>query len=55
VFRQLAAGEAPFAPGDPMATGVLIGRQEAFHRIARYLNLPEEAVWELLSGQRSDP
>lgn len=48
------AREAPFVPGDPMATGVLIGRQEAFHRIARYLNLPEDAVWELLSGQRSD-
>lgn len=59
VLRDLAgfcrAREAPFVPGDPMATGVLIGRQEAFQRIARYLNLPEEAVWELVSGQRSDP
>lgn len=48
------AREAPFVPGDPMATGVLIGRQETFHRIARYLNLPEETVWDLLAGPRSD-
>jgi hypothetical protein len=32
------AREAPFVAGDAMATGVLIGRQEVFHRIARYLN-----------------
>jgi len=33
------AREAPFVAGDAMATGILIGRQEVFHRIARYLNL----------------
>jgi hypothetical protein len=33
------ARSAPFVAGDAMATGVLIGRQEVFHRIARYLNL----------------
>lgn len=48
------AREAPFVPGDPMATGVLIGRQEVFHRVARYLNLPEETVWGLLAGERND-
>jgi hypothetical protein len=36
------ARSAPFVAGDAMATGVLIGRQEVFHRIARYLNLE---VW----------
>jgi hypothetical protein len=38
-----------------MATGVLIGRQEVFHRIARYLNLSEREVWELISNQRGEP
>jgi hypothetical protein len=33
------ARTAPFVAGDAMATGVLIGRQEVFYRIARYLNL----------------
>jgi hypothetical protein len=33
------AGTAPFVAGDAMATGVLIGWQEVFYRIARYLNL----------------
>ena len=37
-----------------MATGVLIGRQEVFHRIARYLNLSEAEVWELVSGRQGD-
>ena len=48
------ARSAPFVAGDPMATGVLIGRQEVFHRIARYLNLSEQAVWEIVSNQRGD-
>lgn len=33
------AREAPFVAGDAVATGILISRQEVFHRIARYLNL----------------
>ncbi len=49
------ARSAPFVAGDAMATGVLIGRQEVFHRIARYLNLSEQEVWELMSNQRSEP
>ncbi len=39
-------------PGDAVATGILIGRQEVFHRIARYLHLSEREVWELMSNQR---
>ena len=38
--------------GDAIATGVLIGRQEVFHRIARYANLSEEEVWDLASGRQ---
>ena len=49
------ARTAPFVAGDAMATGVLIGRQEVFHRIARYLNLSEREVWELVSDQRGEP
>lgn len=49
------ARSAPFVAGDAMATGVLIGRQEVFHRIARYLNLSEQEVWELMSNQRGEP
>ncbi len=37
-----------------MATGVLIGRQEVFHRIARYLNLSEQEVWDLMSDRQGD-
>jgi hypothetical protein len=37
-----------------MATGVLIGRQEVFHRIARYLNLSEAEVWELMSNGKGE-
>lgn len=48
------ARSAPFVPGDTMATGVLIGRQEVFHRIARYLNLSEREIWELMSNQRDE-
>lgn len=48
------ARSAPFVAGDPMATGVLIGRQEVFHRIARYSNLSEEEVWALISNQRGE-
>ena len=48
------ARRAPFVAGDAMATGVLIGRQEVFHRIARYLNLSEDEVWELVSGRQGD-
>ena len=48
------ARRAPFVSGDAMATGVLIGRQEVFHRIARYLNLSEDEVWELVSGRQGD-
>ena len=48
------AREAPFVAGDAMATGVLIGRQEVFHRISRSLNLSEQAVWEIVSNQRGD-
>lgn len=40
------ARSAPFVTGDAIATGVLIGRQEVFHRIARYLNLTEEYLKE---------
>ena len=49
------ARAAPFVAGDAIATGVLIGRQEVFHRIARYLNLSEQEVWELMSNQRGEP
>ena len=49
------AREAPFIAGDAMATGVLIGRQEVFHRIARYLNLSEAQVWELMSNRKGEP
>jgi len=38
-----------------MVTGVLIDRQEVFHCIARYLNLSEQEVWELMSNQRGEP
>ena len=48
------ARSAPFVAGDPMATGVLIGRQEVFHRIARYSNLTEQEVWDLVSDRRSE-
>ena len=48
------ARRAPFVAGDAMATGVLIGRQEVFHRIARYLNLSEEEVWDLVSDRQRD-
>lgn len=48
------ARSAPFVAGDAMATGVLIGRQEVFHKIARYLNLSEREVWELMSNQRGE-
>lgn len=48
------ARSAPFVAGDPMATGVLIGRQEVFHRIARYSNLTEQEVWDLVTDRRSD-
>lgn len=48
------ARQAPFVPGDAMATGVLIGRQEVFHRVERYLNLSEQEVWELVSNQRGE-
>lgn len=48
------AREAPFVAGDAMATGVLIGRQGVFHRIARYLNLSEQEVWEIVSNQKGD-
>ncbi len=46
------ARSAPFVANDAMATGVLIGRQEVFHRIARYLHLSEREVWELMSNRR---
>ena len=48
------ARQAPFVSKDPIATGVLIGRQEVFHRIARYANLSEEEVWDLASGRQGD-
>lgn len=48
------ARRAPFVAGDAMATGVLIGRQEVFHRIARYLNLSEQEVWDLMSDRQGD-
>ena len=48
------ARSAPFVPDDAMATGVLIGRQEVFHRIARYLHLSEREVWELMSNQKDE-
>lgn len=45
------ARQAPFVAGDAVATGILIGRQEVFHRIARYLNLSEAEVWALISNR----
>ena len=48
------ARSAPFVANDAMATGVLIGRQEVFHRIARYLHLSEREVWELMSNRRDE-
>lgn len=49
------AHSAPFVAGDPMATGVLIGRQEVFHRISRYLHLSDEEIIRLMleGNQRS--
>ena len=41
---------APFHP-DERRNDILIGRQEVFWRIANFLHLPEEEVYNLLDGR----
>ena len=47
--------EAPCVPGDAMMTGVLIGRQEVWHRIRNFLDLTDEQLVAMLAGRQLVP
>lgn len=54
VLRDLAsfcrAAETTFRP-DPREHALLEGRREVFLRIAKYMNIPSEQIYEILAGR----
>ena len=56
-FCRATSGPAVVAPGgmvDPIATGIAIGRQEVWHRIAQHIHVSDADLYKIVGNPDGD-